>query len=262
MVYVFIINMAEKRPDRRQHMVQLMADMDMIHYEFVEPVKATGNNNVTAGNMSLRNTLLHVIFPKAMALQVGNFIVFEDDLMTLFPKESIKNEIETILQEACNSSWDMIYLEYCVEACFLGAQVSQRLQKAVNPMCSAAIIFNSNNLQNVTNCVALHESVMSFVYSHCIRNGQINAFVTKQPLFAQDARFQGDMNHRGFVHHVLSHLFNIYRNTIDEDDKPTQRLPHCFDSFQTFKHLTLLFWILLLLLCIIGVYFVLRIQKK
>ena len=226
--HAFIINMASKRPDRRRHMTALMADMGWDAYEFVEPVEGVASGQTNAANMSLRNTLLRVIFPKAGKMGLGEFVVFEDDVMTMGPRSHVVPRIDGLLQEVRSAGldWDMIYLEYCLEACSLGMRVSLHLNEAITPFCAAAILFNGRRLQNVIGCMERYEEPMSFTYSKCIREGRVRALVASPPLFAQDVVLQGDLNHQG-VHMILNWIMKMYDPDATES---SPRLPHCVEG--------------------------------
>jgi hypothetical protein len=249
--HAFIINMASKRPDRRRHMTALMADMGWDSYEFVEPVEGVASGQTNAANMSLRNTLLQVIFPRAGQMGLGEFVVFEDDVMTMEPRSHVVPRIDGLLQEVKSAGlgWDMIYLEYCLEACSLGMRVTPHLNEAITPFCAAAILFNGRRLQNVVGCMERYEEPMSFTYSKCIREGRVRALVASPPLFAQDVVLQGDLNHRG-VHMILNWIMKMYDPDATES---SPRLPHCVEGMG--RYFRLQFWILIfgmvILACVI-----------
>ena len=262
---VYIINMRE-RTERKEKMTNLMKKIGITEYEFIEPVKITdetipeeyAKNRMNKGNTSLNLTILTKIYPKIREKK-RNFIVMEDDIMTMMPEEKVKTYILELLREVPDN-WNMIYLEYCLEMCSLGETVTKtnKLKKAFKPYCAAAILFRYDTINKVEKCIETKKKPLSFTYTSCIANKDIIAYVAHPPVFAQDVLMQGDIDHTASpfgIHFYLNRILKMYDDTTGATvSKP--RLPHCIDSRET---LTYIRWgnvggILFGLLFLLGIY--------
>ena len=244
--YVYIINMRE-RTERKQKMTNLMQKIGITEYEFVEPVKITdetipeeyAKNRMNKGNTSLNLTILTKVYPKIQEKK-KNFIIMEDDIMTMMPEEHVKNYILELLREVPNN-WNMIYLEYCLEMCSLGETITKtnKLKKAFKPYCAAAILFRYDTINKVQQCIETKKQPLSFTYTSCIREKELIAYVAHPPVFAQDVLMQGDIDHTASpfgIHFYLNRILKMYDDTKDTTiSKP--RLPHCVDSVEIFDYI-------------------------
>jgi GR25 family glycosyltransferase involved in LPS biosynthesis len=244
--YVYIINMRE-RTERKEKMTKLMQNIGITEYEFIEPVKITDEtipeeyqkNNMNKGNTSLNLTILTKVFPKIREKN-RNFIVMEDDIMTMMSERNVHNYILELLKEVPND-WNMIYLEYCLEMCSLGETITKtnKLKKAFKPYCAAAILFRYDTINKVQQCIETKKQPLSFTYTSCIREKDIIAYVAHPPVFAQDVLMQGDIDHTASpfgIHFYLNRILKMYDDTKDTTiSKP--RLPHCVDSVEIFDYI-------------------------
>jgi hypothetical protein len=213
------------------------------------------------GNTSLNLTILTKIYPKVLK----DFIVMEDDIMTMMPEENVYNYILELLKEVPND-WNMIYLEYCLEMCSLGETVTKtnKLKKAFKPYCAAAILFRYDTMNKVEKCIETKKQPLSFTYTSCIVNKDLIAYVAHPPVFAQDVLMQGDIDHTAShfgIHFYLNRILKMY-DTSETISKP--RLPHCIDSVEIFDYIR---WgnvggILLGFLFLLGMYRYFLITKK
>lgn len=270
---VYIINMRE-RIERKEKMTILMKKIGITEYEFIEPVKITDEtipveymkNRMNKGNTSLNLTILTKIYPKVQQKK-RDFIVMEDDIMTMIPEEKVKTYLLELLREV-PKDWNMIYLEYCLEMCSLGETVTttKKLKKAFKPYCAAAILFRYDTINKVEKCIETKKQPLSFTYTSCIYNKDIIAYVAHPPVFAQDVLMQGDIDHTASpfgIHFYLNRILKMYDNTTDTTvSKP--RLPHCIDSRET---LTYIRWgnvggILFAFLFLLGIYRFLKKNKR
>jgi hypothetical protein len=240
---VYIINMRE-RTERKEKMTILMNKIGITEYEFIEPVKITDEtipeeylkNHMNKGNTSLNLTILTKIYPKVLK----NFIVMEDDIMTMIPEENVKTYILELLREVPDN-WNMIYLEYCLEMCSLGETVTNtnKLKKAFKPYCAAAILFRYDTMDKVKTCIETKKKPLSFTYTSCIREKELIAYIATPPIFAQDVLMQGDIDHTASpfgIHFYLNRILKMYDDTKGATvSKP--RLPHCMDSRETLTYI-------------------------
>ena len=105
--FVFIINKTE-RTERKEKMTNLMQNIGITEYEFIEPVKITDEtipedylkNRMNKGNTSLNLTILTKVFPKTKTMEKKrDFIIMEDDLMAMMPETEIKTYILQMMRE-------------------------------------------------------------------------------------------------------------------------------------------------------------------
>jgi hypothetical protein len=236
-----------ERTERKEKMTKLMQNIGITEYEFIEPVKITDEtipeeyqkNNMNKGNTSLNLTILTKVFPKIREKN-RNFIVMEDDIMTMMSERNVHNYILELLKEVPND-WNMIYLEYCLEMCSLGETITKtnKLKKAFKPYCAAAILFRYDTINKVQQCIETKKQPLSFTYTSCIREKDIIAYVAHPPVFAQDVLMQGDIDHTASpfgIHFYLNRILKMYDDTKDTTiSKP--RLPHCVDSVEIFDYI-------------------------
>lgn len=273
--FVFIINMQE-RIERKAKMELLMKKIGISssNYTFIVPVKITDEtipeeyqkNRMNKGNTSLNLTILTKIYP--ILPKNRDFIIMEDDIMTMMPETQVKTYIFQLLKEV-PTDWNMLYLEYCLEMCSLSTTITStnKLKKAFKPYCAAAILFRYNTLNKVQNCIETKKQPLSFTYTSCISEKQIVAYVAHPPVFAQDVLMQGDIEHTispWNIHFYLNRILKMY--DIDaKESKP--RLPHCADSSEIWTYIRWrnLFLFLLGIFLFYGIYsyFIKRkIEKK
>ena len=244
---VYIINMRE-RTERKQKMTNLMQKIGILEYEFIEPVKITdetipeeyAKNRMNKGNTSLNLTILTKVYPKIQDKK-RNFIIMEDDIMTMIPEENVYNYILELLREVPDN-WNMIYLEYCLEMCSLGETVTKtnKLKKAFKPYCAAAILFRYDTMNTVRNCIETKKQPLSFTYTSCIREKELIAYIATPPIFAQDVLIQGDIEHTKSpwsIHFYLNRILKMYDDNSSSNTVSKPRLPHCMDSVKTLEYI-------------------------
>ena len=261
--FVFIVNMRERK-ERKDKMELLMNKIGITEYEFIIPVNVTEEtipeeyrkNGMNKGNTSLNLTILTKIIPKVQQKK-SDFIIMEDDLMSMIPTENIKSYILKLIQNV-PKDWNMIYLEYCLEMCSLAKEIptNTHIKKAFKPYCAAAILFRYENIDSVVNCIENKKNPLSFTYSSCIRENKIVAYISDPPIFSQDVLMQGDIDHISSpwnIHFYLNRILKMYDENATESKS---RLPSCIDSVETLSYIRWwnLFWILLAILFVIGFY--------
>ena len=272
--FVYIINKRE-RTERKEKMTNLMQNIGITEYEFIEPVKITDEtipeeylkNRMNKGNTSLNLTILTKVYPKIQEKK-RNFIIMEDDIMTMMPEENVYNYILELLREVPND-WNMIYLEYCLEMCSLGETVTKtnKLKKAFKPYCAAAILFRAETVAKVQNCIETKKQPLSFTYTSCIREKELIAYVAHPPVFAQDVLMQGDIEHTKSpwsIHFYLNRIIKMYDDNSSSNTVSKPRLPHCVDSVKTLEYIR---WgnvggILIGFLFLLGIYRYFWITKR
>lgn len=253
--HVFIINMA-KRTDRKEKMIKLMNDLDITDYEFVTPVpldeikEIPKGSSISKENLSLNLTITQKIIPNAK----GNFIILEDDLMCMIDAKKVKSVIMQLLNKA-PTDWNMIYMEYCFEKCGLTKTINVetdavQLKKAFQPYCTAAIIFNYNKAKDIVKCIETENIQLSFTYARCIKDTRVNAYISYPPIFAQDVKMQGDLNHTNSIfklHYWLDKLLYMYDTN---PKKSYPRLPACADSLEMLSYVRWynIFWLVILII--------------
>jgi hypothetical protein len=260
--FIFIINKRE-RIERKEKMEKLMQQIGIIEYEFILPVEITEDtipeeyqkNRMNKGNTSLNLTILTKIFPKVQQKIRRDFIIMEDDLMSIVPYSEVKTHILQILREVPDD-WNMIYLEYCLEMCSLAIPVSKTIKKAFHPYCAAAILFRYNTAELVEKCIDTKKNPLSFAYSSCISNKELIAYIADPPIFAQDVMMQGDIAHTASpwnIHFYLNRILKMY-DTEATISKP--RLPACMDKMETLEYIRWwnVGWILLSIVFLLGIY--------
>jgi hypothetical protein len=190
--HVFIINLPE-RPERRQHMVDLMSKLSISDYEFVVPIKVNDwNATVTENEMSLIQTILH-IFNLAKEREYSTFLVFEDDIVIKQPPLWIVNKIELAIDSLPKDGWDMLHFEYCFELCEKVQPYNDHLLSSSRPLCTAAILYNLNSIEKIKNCIDFEQLNLDKSYVACFKKDNLHGFLCNPPIFFQDETFETDI---------------------------------------------------------------------
>jgi hypothetical protein len=197
-IQTYIINLPPQTK-RKQHMIQLMEKMSISNYEFVTPkiIQDTNLNQTKKAQKSLLETNKE-IFQKV--LNSSNpppyILVFEDDVKPTIPEHKLMPKINRLINQVPDD-WDMIYLEYCNETCFMSKKITHDLSRAVNPFCTAAILYNTKNLNKIIKMIETHHDyyAIDWIYKINIKNKLINAYISTPPLFVQDTnRFKSTID--------------------------------------------------------------------
>lgn len=204
-----------------------MAEIGITNYQFIEPIKVDKEDpnfpTLNKSHLSLNRTIQERIFPRVTTPQ---FIVFEDDLMTMVPPHEIIGRLNNIIREV-PAEWDMVYLEYCMEMCpLLTQKVSNNLHKAFKPYCTAGVLYRTQSIPKFKTCMQMEKAQVDFAYVSCIRKKQLQAYIAQPPLFAQDVTMQSDLNHLHPSH--IQYYVNMFIRMYDENARRSMpRLPHC-----------------------------------
>ena len=240
---VYIINMPARK-ERQAAMVSLMARIGIERYVFVEPVRKDAIPpgyerlaDVNRGYASLNATVASKIF-SVQELIGGPFIVFEDDAIERVDAKDIQAHLAGIFADLSGISWDMVYLEYCMETCHsTPIQPSiTHIRRADKPYCTAAMLYNSQSIPKIRACLASEGALLDFSYAACIKSGTLDSFVSSPALFAQDAAYgAGDLSHMdpGHIQWWLDFVIRMYPNDSDAASGP--RLPACWNSREIFR---------------------------
>lgn len=238
MLTTYVINMPN-RIERRRNMVALMGRLGIKDFTFVTPVDKgdlpPGFETLPPGYASLNATVSVRIFDMQRG-KAGPFLVFEDDAIERLPAEEILPHIDEILR-SIPPSWDMVYLEYCLEKC--SAMGHSVVSKAHQPYCTAAMLYNSESIDRVRRCLATEKKLIDFSYARCIAGDPplLNAFVSTPALFAQDAAYgAGDLAHLNpdNIQWWLNLVIRLYPDADNVTSEP--RLPACWNSKEILKY--------------------------
>ena len=192
--YVFIINL-KARSDRREHMIQLMKDLNLNQYEFVEPLKVKeGIGRMNKNELSLILTVKNIL-DTARARSLDKCMIFEDDVIINDNKPA--NYVRDKITEAITSLpsdpslWDLLYLEYCYESCKDIIPYNNVLYKVSAPWCTASIIYNcnTNSINKIFRCLDKYMLTLDASYSACFKADELYGFMIYPPLFYQDDGF-------------------------------------------------------------------------
>jgi GR25 family glycosyltransferase involved in LPS biosynthesis len=186
---VYIINLSSQTK-RKEHMEQLMRDMYVEKYQFVTPKPLEDHSNLSKikkAELSLLQTNIE-IFQKVISSPnpPPYILVFEDDIKPTIPKEQFIPKIKSLLNQV-PTDWDIIYLEYCGENCFLTKKISNDISKASGPLCTAAILYNTQKLNKIIAILQNNiQQTIDRIYLRSIKDKNINAYISTPPLFIQD----------------------------------------------------------------------------
>ena len=188
---VYIINMLNK-PDRKEHMIQLMKKLGFKNYTFVVPVPKDEAMNdpimygTTLNPSKASNTLTFLrLFQN---VPYDKYIIMEDDIDVYNNKISVNdifNEIKTI------KDWDLCYMEFCWENCINLIKKTKNLYKLDRAVCTGATLINKTGakkiLDNFTNKITAKDRF----FADLNQKGIIKCF--GYPLFRQDPYFGSDL---------------------------------------------------------------------
>jgi hypothetical protein len=231
-VPAYVMNLA-RRPDRREHSAALLRALGFSRVVFPETISAAEldvqgalaqgwltpeslrgfDDRVhlrrdSAKRAYIANTIGHL---SALRQGVGSgsevFLVLEDDLLPAAPLLKVRERLQDMLDEigaAQHGGADMLYLEYCFEACNqthlrrhrrwhngAGAPASWLVQ-AHNPLCSGAIAYTRAGAQRVLeHCVPIFDGIDGMLPA-LVSNGSLRALAAAPPLFYQDGYWGTD----------------------------------------------------------------------
>ena len=198
---VFIINMIN-RPDRKEHMKNLMNQLGFTNYTFVVPYAADENTKQLFEkeikrpfNLSLTKASHNMTYLSLLKLQnVEEMIILEDDIVMTKSLEHMKEELDILVNNHPVNS-DMLYMEMCVESCSMNKV--DGFIKLVNPYCAAAIYYPSKKSRDylvdlLINEVNFSNEAIDSAFIYLISSGFINAYMHKL-LFVQDNNFGSDL---------------------------------------------------------------------
>lgn len=252
LIHAYVINMPDRK-DRREHMIKLLKRTGFTSYEFVDPVKIDVVPpewaHMTKGYLSLNKTVRDKIFDKALERDEPYFLVLEDDIMEMVDANKVQERIASTLSSS-PSDWDMIYLEHCMEKCSKAQAVAPSLYKAVEPYCTASVIYRTGSIGRLRECFDREKKLIDFSYVQCIRGGRLTAYVVSPPLFAQDAYFNGDLAHTQSPWRMHFWLNMIMRMYPDSKNEHYPRLPACRSFSQLFYYIR--WWNVGMLVIVIG----------
>ncbi len=224
------------RKDRRSNMISMMKRLGIETYRFVEPIVSPPGlyPKLPGPYASLNATVTEKIFGMQRG-KTGPFLVFEDDAIErLDPREVVERLALTI--ESLPPSWDMVYLEYCLERCSF-AHRSKPLVSAYKPYCTAAMLYNSSSIDKIRSCLLKVGQLVDFSYVSCIGNGSLKALVANPALFAQDPKDgAGDLKHLDWTkpQYYMNFILRMYPEPGESDSKA--RLPMCWNSTSVLEY--------------------------
>lgn len=239
MIPVYIINLPH-RTDRRQNMESLVQSCGFQDIHFIEPVKVNPDDipldvrsHMTPAYMSLNRTLIEKIIQpvinQASKVNPSVILVLEDDLMLMVPPNKVIPRMLDALKEV-PEDWDMIYLEYCFEMCFMTQKVSTHLHRGRRPYCAAAILYRVDRLHRIIGCLDKHKRLTDFSYVKCHDNRDLIPYIMYPALFAQNGKYAGNLEHLKnpfSIHYYLNPFIVMYKDT--QDSYP--RLPSCVTPY-------------------------------
>ena len=196
---IYIINLHEQTK-RREYMTDLMKKMGVERFNFVTPqiVNDDSLSQVKKNQLSLYLTNLE-LFKSILARnnRPKYIIVFEDDVKPTISHKNIIPKINSLIYQM-PSDWDMFYLEYCHETCILNTQITNEIAKGYNPLCTAAILYNVENLSKI---MALLETsldqkiAIDNIYAKYILLEKLTVYLSTPPIFVQDVdKFKTTIN--------------------------------------------------------------------
>lgn len=211
---IYIINLPEQTK-RREYMIELMKKMGVQQYNLVTPKNVANVDKIKKTQQSLLLTNIE-LFKSILAKErpPQYILVFEDDIKPMISADKIIPKLESLLEQMPNE-WDMLYLEYCHETCFLNKRITPEISKASGPLCTAAILYNVEKLGKIVNL--LEETVNQEIpidnsYVKYILKNKLDAYIVTPPIFVQDvARFQTTINPYYIVRSIYGyHSCNTY----------------------------------------------------
>lgn len=205
--FIFIINL-ERRTDRREHMIEIMNDMGVTDYEFVEPVLVE-NYDVTPNELSLIMTVKSIL-EVAKGRGLDTCFIFEDDVVMNFSSEFVVEKIEKAIQNLPHE-WDMLYFEYCLESCNKVKKFNDHLYKVANPLCTASILYNVKTIDKINKCIDRYNKNLDNTYLRCHKNDDIMGYMVLPPLFSQDKIYATDIQNKTRL--------NMINLVLDNDNK-------------------------------------------
>lgn len=281
---VYIISMPHQVL-RRERMVSMMRRIGIHSFEFVTPVKLSDVHKYAAyagklppGYASLNITVAEKVFGMHQARILngratpGPFLVLEDDAIERVPAETIRSSIDAIIASLVGSdpsnsksdpsnsksdqTWDMVYLEYCMEHCQESRDTRVHVVPANKPYCTAATLYNSASIPTIRQCIKDQGLLIDFSYAKCIVQRELRAFVAMPALFAQDASYGvGDLAHLSPAHVQwwLNLIIEMYPDSKGKTADRRPRLPACWNSRELLDFVRWERVICILFICIASV---------
>ena len=139
------------------------------------------------------DTLHQRIFPN---IQSDYAVVFLNDDLIL-NVDNVDERIKTTNKDMKDVPWDVIYLSYCLEVCWLQSYVKTGIRKAFNPLCAGVLLFNKNSVDKLVSCVKKQNNSLDVCYKNCIFNEEINAYCVHPPLYKQKGALKVPCLERG-----------------------------------------------------------------
>lgn len=273
---VYVISMPE-RTERRDAMRSMLGRLGVAAsaVTFVEPVKVTdvpagyARNGMTPGYTSLNLTVRDKVFGLAskdrrrfekyhgdQGADDDGFLVFEDDAIERVPAAVIMPRVREMLMDLSISGmpWDLVYLEYCMEHCKdQPVSVGRWLARASAPYCTAAVLYNRRSIDRIRRCLDDRKRLIDFSYVDCIASDQLNAYIAKPALFAQDAFYgAGDLSHMtpDKLQWWLNLVIRMYPDADAEGRRHGPRLPACLDGAEMLSYVR---WDHVAVICVVCI---------
>mmetsp|Transcript_30313 Transcript_30313/g.47470 ORF Transcript_30313/g.47470 Transcript_30313/m.47470 type:complete len:610 (-) Transcript_30313:1942-3771(-) len=223
---IYVINLRHRK-DKRLHMEQLLQslgftdvrisqssaaseDLDLdgplFHEEWMPGhAKPSLSNDimsiVSEGGANSMNTLLAyiarardqlVILEKHIKSGDQLVAIFEDDLLPIESAEVTNKAIHLAIHDLPKTA-DLLYLEFCSEDCGkIQYKPNQSLMRLFNPSCSAALLFTKKGMRLVVDLSVPQWSSLDTMYSLFIKEGDLEAYSTRRPIFFQDTYWSSD----------------------------------------------------------------------
>ena len=237
-VPAYVMNLA-RRQDRRQHSAALLRALGVRRVVFPETIPAAeldvqavlAQGWLTPESLRGMHDRVHLRADSAKRAYIANtighlsalrkgvdsgsevFLVLEDDLLPAAPLLKVRERLQEMLGALLAApgpapAADMLYLEYCFEACNqthlhrrrcwdngAGAPASWLVQ-ARQPVCSGAIAYTRAGAQRVLEqCVPIFDGIDGMLPA-LIANGSLRALAAAPPLFYQDGYWGTDAGRR------------------------------------------------------------------
>lgn len=171
---IFIINL-KSRPDRRNHMIQLMKRLNFNNYTFIEPLtineaelfaKNTGikysDKNLKV--ISLVGTNISILKKAKYQNHYEKFIIMEDDI-DIYSKEDIND----ILLNSEKVDYDQFYLEFCYGNCSKFKKIYPNIYQINDRvLCTAAVIYNKRVVNSILNFFYSEDNI-DYINKKCIK---------------------------------------------------------------------------------------------
>jgi hypothetical protein len=142
---------------------------------------------LNSAQRSLSETHLGILSSIATNTTFRYVWILEDDVIETIPAKTLMKRLERTLTWM-PPSWDLLYLEYCLEKCWRIRPVYESLYRVHSPLCTASVLYPVESAAKwVALSAPMKESLpIDKIYRHWIVQGKAEAYLVYPPWFVQD----------------------------------------------------------------------------